>query len=78
MAQAQRRITESARLGLTKCLLPESCLEGLSVPQGMKVIGVKTLRQAIALVLTKDRNRHKEEHQDSESERETEEELEPV
>ncbi len=78
VAQAQRRITESARLGLTKCLLPESCLEGLSVPQGMKVIGVKTLRQAIALVLTKDRNRHKEEHQDSESERETEEELEPV
>ena len=55
VSQAQRRITESARLGLTKCILPESCLEGLNIPVGMEIIGVKTLRQAINAGLNKNR-----------------------
>lgn len=58
--QAQRRVTEAARLGLKSCILPESCLEGLTVPQGMKVIGVKTLRQAVNAVLKDDRSREPE------------------
>ena len=53
VSQAQRRITESMRLGLTKCILPESCLEGLNVPEGMEIIGVRTLRQAINASLNK-------------------------
>ena len=53
VSQPQRRITEAARLGLTKCILPESCLETLSVPYGMKIVGVKTLRQAINACLNK-------------------------
>ena len=59
VSQAQRRITESARLGLTKCILPESCLEGLNIPEGMEIAGVKTLRQAINVGLTQNiaRNR---------------------
>ena len=52
--QAQRRVTEAARLGLKRCILPESCLEGLTVPRGMKAIGVRTLRQAVNAVLSKD------------------------
>ena len=55
--QAQRRVAEAARLGLKKCILPESCLEGLTIPQGMKAVGVRTLRQAINAVLTKDRDK---------------------
>ena len=55
VSQAQRRITEAARLGLKKCILPESSLAGLTVPQGMKAIGVSTLRQAVNAVLSKDR-----------------------
>jgi DNA repair protein RadA/Sms len=55
VSQAQRRVAEAARLGLKKCILPESCLEGLAVPQGMKAIGVSTLRQAVNAVLSKDR-----------------------
>ena len=60
VSQAQRRITESARLGLTKCILPESCLEGLNIPEGMEIAGVKTLRQAINVGLTQNlaRNRN--------------------
>ncbi|HIM49169.1 MAG TPA: DNA repair protein RadA, partial [Dehalococcoidia bacterium] len=57
VSQAQRRVNEAGRLGLKKCILPEGCLEGLTVPQGMKVIGVRTLRQAINAVLTKDRSK---------------------
>ena len=57
VSQAQRRVNEADRLGLKKCILPEGCLEGLTVPQGMKVIGVRTLRQAVNAVLTKDRSK---------------------
>ena len=57
VSQAQRRVNEAGRLGLKKCILPERCLEGLTVPQGMKVIGVRTLRQAVNAVLTKDRSK---------------------
>ena len=63
VSQAQRRVSEAARLGLKKCILPKSCLEGLNVPQGMKVIGVSSLRQAINAVLTRDRNRKQPETQ---------------
>lgn len=55
VSQAQRRVTEAARLGLKRCILPESCLDGLTVPQGMKAIGVRTLRQAVNAVLSKHR-----------------------
>ena len=54
VSQPQRRVAEAARLGLKKCILPESCLDGLTVPQGMKAIGVRTLRQAVNLVISKD------------------------
>ena len=59
VSQAQRRITESARLGLTKCILPESCLEGLNIPEGMEIAGVKTLRQAINVGLTQNTARNR-------------------
>jgi predicted ATPase with chaperone activity len=59
--QAQRRVNEAARLGLKKCVLPEMCLEGLKVPDGMKVIGVRTLGKAINAVLVRDRNRGRSE-----------------
>ena len=68
VSQAQRRIAEAARLGLTKCVLPESCLEGLNVPQGMKVIGVRTLRQAVSSVLSKGRNINQVEPRNPETE----------
>ena len=55
--QAQRRVTEAARLGLKRCILPESCLDGLTLPGGMKAIGVRTLRQAVNAVLSKDRGK---------------------
>jgi DNA repair protein RadA/Sms len=75
--QAQRRVTESARLGLKKCILPETCLEGLKVPDGMKVIGVRTLRQAINAALSKDRNKGQTDDRTPELDWESEAALEP-
>ena len=57
--QAQRRVVEAGRLGLKKCVLPEACLEGLKIPEGMNVIGVRTLRQAINKVLTKPSDKYR-------------------
>ncbi|MEK7806424.1 MAG: DNA repair protein RadA [Chloroflexota bacterium] len=45
--QAQRRLVEAARLGLGRCILPETALDGLSPPPGMELIPVRTLRQAL-------------------------------
>jgi DNA repair protein RadA/Sms len=45
--QAQRRLVEAARLGLSRCILPETALDGLSPPPGMELIPVRTLRQAL-------------------------------
>ena len=66
--QAQRRVVEAGRLGLKKCVLPEACLEGLKIPEGMNVIGVRTLRQAINKVLTKPSDKHRLENVDLEPE----------
>ena len=68
VSQAQRRVTEAARLGLKKCILPETSLEGLTIPKGIKVIGVRTLRQAINAVLSRDRNKDRSEDLASEPE----------
>ena len=77
VSQAQRRVTEGARLGLKKCVMPESCLEGLRVPQGMKAIGVRTLRQAANAVLSKDLNKRIEQDQPAGLNWESEAALEP-
>ena len=49
--QAQRRLTEAARLGLDRCILPEACTDGLEVPGGMRVTKAKTLREAVRAAL---------------------------
>ena len=66
VSQAQRRVSEAVRLGLKTCILPETCLEGLKIPKGMKAIGVRTLRQAINAVLSKDRSKGQAEERTAE------------
>ena len=49
--RAQSRVNEAARLGFTKCILPKSCLKQITnCPDSMKLIGVSSLGQAIALI----------------------------
>ena len=49
--RAISRITEAARLGFTKCILPKSSLKQiLKVPDGIELIGVKNLKEAIEFI----------------------------
>ena len=51
--QAQRRLEEAARLGFSHCALPETALEGLAPPAGMKLLPARTLQQLLRTVLNK-------------------------
>ena len=55
--QAQRRVAEAIRLGLDKCILPETGLEHGGKPDGMHLAPVRTVRQAIQVALGSPRSR---------------------
>lgn len=49
--RAQARVTEAARMGFKKCILPHSCLKQItSCPDTIKLIGIKRLSEAVALI----------------------------
>lgn len=45
--QAERRLVECQRMGFDHVILPKSNLKNLIIPQGMTVVGVETVSQAI-------------------------------
>lgn len=47
---AQQRVTEAAKLGFTRCILPKVVLNNIEVPAGMDVIGVSTVKELNALI----------------------------
>ena len=48
IGQAERRIAECARLGFDHVILPKYNLRGLREPEGIEVLGVETVAQAVA------------------------------
>ena len=50
VAQAERRVQECARLGFTEILLPKQNLRSIHPIDGVKITGVDTLMQALAVV----------------------------
>ena len=50
--QAQRRVNEAARLGLTRCVLPSACLPEVAAPPGMQLIGAESVGHAIRAALS--------------------------
>jgi len=53
VSQLDRRVTESARLGFKRCLLPKASARISPVPKNMELIPVSTLREAIRLGLVR-------------------------
>jgi len=49
--QGQRRLQEAVRLGFSRCILPQATVEAAHVPEGMEVIAVRTLREALGAAL---------------------------
>ena len=50
VSRISARISEAARLGFDKCIVPRSCLKQLKVKTDIEVIGVRNLHEAIANV----------------------------
>lgn len=51
VAQAQRRLIESARLGFTRALVPQTLLKMKDKPEGIELIGARTIGQAMDIAL---------------------------
>lgn len=50
VGQAERRLSECARLGFTHVILPRGNLRSMTVPDGVNVRGVETLAEALAVL----------------------------
>ncbi len=50
VSMAQQRIQEAKKLGFTHCVIPYSSLDGLVDVSGIKVTGVRNVREAINLI----------------------------
>ncbi|MCR5641474.1 MAG: DNA repair protein RadA [Lachnospiraceae bacterium] len=44
---AEQRIKEAAKLGFTTCIMPKVSLKGIEAPEGMKLIGVDNVQEAV-------------------------------
>jgi DNA repair protein RadA/Sms len=51
VSQLPRRLNEAAKLGFTRCITPRSRNSAISAPEGIEVIGVRTLHQALEVAL---------------------------
>ena len=47
-----QRLSEIARLGFNKCVIPRSGSDHIAAPEGMKLLRVRNLREAIEIALT--------------------------
>ncbi len=56
--QLERRLSEAARLGFKRCLVPRVGLSSGPVPKGIEPVPVSTLREAIKLGLVRGKARH--------------------
>lgn len=50
IAQCDRRVAECHRLGFNTVILPKSDLPRVKAPEGMKLIGVDTVLQAVSVL----------------------------
>jgi DNA repair protein RadA/Sms len=44
---AEQRVAEAAKLGFTTCIVPEVNRKQIKTPADIKIVGVKTVRDAI-------------------------------
>lgn len=49
--QAAMRVREAQQLGFTRCVMPDGNLSSSDVPKGMKIVGVKTVADALDAIM---------------------------
>ena len=50
VSQAGQRVSEAAKLGFTSCVLPKVCADKMKPVEGIKIIGVANVREAIGVI----------------------------
>jgi DNA repair protein RadA/Sms len=50
--KADQRVSEARKLGFTKCVIPRNNARGISVPNGMTLVEVETIDEALSAFLT--------------------------
>jgi len=50
VSMAEQRVLEAKKLGFHSCVVPAVCLKGIKNQEGIKIIGVKSVRDAIDLI----------------------------
>lgn len=53
VSNSQHRINEAYKLGFSKCIIPVGNLEGLTIPEGLEVHGVKTVEEAFEIIFSR-------------------------
>lgn len=48
VSQLEKRLTEAAKLGFTKAVVPKAALRGVKAPKGLTVISAETITQALS------------------------------
>ena len=47
---AEQRVTEARKLGFDTCILPKVCKEAIGNTEGIKLIGVANVREALEAI----------------------------
>ncbi|RMF47977.1 MAG: DNA repair protein RadA [Deltaproteobacteria bacterium] len=50
VSQPELRVTEAARLGFTRCILPKGSLKNIKPPKGMKLVGIRHASELMELI----------------------------
>lgn len=50
VTKIENRLTEAAKLGFKRAIIPKSNMYGIEIPDGLEVIGVKTLRETMRVI----------------------------
>lgn len=53
VSRIEQRVSEAAKLGFERAVIPTSNLEGWDYPKGIQVVGVETVSEALKLAFTK-------------------------
>ncbi|QKS69673.1 DNA repair protein RadA [Paenalkalicoccus suaedae] len=51
VSRIEQRVMEAAKLGFTRVILPSKCLDGWTVPDGIQVVGVGTVSEALDIAI---------------------------
>lgn len=50
VSMAEKRVQEAAKLGFKTCIIPKTSLDGFSIPKGIRVLGIKNVKDILEYI----------------------------